>query len=189
MRTTNSKKSTVKGTVAVAAGIAVLLGGAGTFALWNQSGSIGTSGTQTGELEASFDAMTWKDVTPNGTAHGVDPTTFHMVPGDVLEGTTEVDYRVDGDNIVVEPEVAHADGGALTFLSDDALTVTTSLEDSGGTPVATLHDGDSGTLTAKVTIAYDEDGANGTGDVNMVQDIDLQDVSLVLQQQAPQNLP
>jgi alternate signal-mediated exported protein len=188
MTTKTTKKGAVKGTVAAAAGVAVLLGGMGTFALWNQSGEIGTTGTNTGHLTASFGTMQWQDVTPDGVAaHTVDPTTFNMVPGDVLEGTATITYSVKGENIVVKPELTGANGATLEFLSDKALTVTTTLAGQNGA-ISTLHDGDSGTMTAKVTIAYDKTGVNGTNDANMDQTINLSAVELVLQQQAPTNL-
>ena len=40
----------VKGAVAGAAGIALLLGGAGTFALWNASTNVSTGSISTGTL-------------------------------------------------------------------------------------------------------------------------------------------
>jgi len=187
MSTTTTKKGAVKGTVAAAAGVAVLLGGMGTFALWNQSGAIGTTGTSTGHLTATFGTMTWQDVTPGGVAaHAVTPATFNMVPGDVLEGTATITYSVEGENIVVKPELTGANGAQLKFLSDEALTVTTTLTGPTG-PVNVLHDGDAGTMTAKVTIAYDQAGVNGTNNANMDQTIDLSAVKFALQQQAPEN--
>lgn len=187
--TTTTKKNhgAVKGTVAAAAGIAVLLGGAGTFALWNQSGDIGISGTGTGQLTADFGAMEWQDVTPNGVAaHDVDPEAFRMVPGDVLEGTATIDYAVTGENILVKPELTGVDGATQSFLDSGKLTVTTALLD-GSTPVTELVDGDTGTLTAKVTIAYAADASNGTSDADMNQTVDLDGIEFVLQQQAPAN--
>lgn len=188
--TTTTKKNhgAVKGSVAAAAGVAVLLGGAGTFALWNQSGDIGISGTGTGKLTATFDEMAWQDVTPNGVAaHDVDPEAFSMVPGDVLEGTAEIAYTVTGENIRVTPELTGVDGTTKSFLENGDLTVTTSLLDTDGTPVAELVDGDAGTLTAKVTIAYASDAGNGTANGDMNQTITLDGIAFVLQQQAPAN--
>jgi len=192
MTVKTTKKSAVKGTVAAAAGVAVLLGGMGTFALWNQSGSIGTTGTGTGHLTATFgDEVDWKDVTPGGDGtQAVDPDTFKMVPGDVLEGTTTVVYDVEGENIVVKPELQNASGvsmtDTLTYLSDSALTVKTTLVNEEDTTVDTLKDGDNGTLTAKVTIKYDQSGVNGDDNANMnFTDMDLTGYKFVLQQQTP----
>jgi len=194
MTTKTTKKGAVKGTVAAAAGVAVLLGGMGTFALWNQSGSIGVAEqVQTGHLTATFpDSMTWKDVTPGGDpAHEVDVAAFRMVPGDVLEGTATVEYSVEGENITVTPTVTGANGSAATWLTDNKLTVTTTLVDAGGNPVTSanvLKDGAEGTWTAKVTIAYDQSGANGVGNANMGATIDLDDVTVALNQNTPANI-
>ncbi len=183
-----TKKGAVKGTVAAAAGVAVLLGGMGTFALWNQSGDIGTTGTGTGHLTATFQPMTWQDETPGGSAHVVVPADFKMVPGDKLVGTAEVEVSVLGDNIVVKPALTGAEGDTLTFLTDSKLTVTTTLENTDGTAVTELDAGDY-TLDAKVTIDYAEAGTNGVANANMDETIDLESVQFVLQQDTPVNLP
>ncbi|MCL2514601.1 MAG: alternate-type signal peptide domain-containing protein, partial [Microbacteriaceae bacterium] len=86
-----------KGAVAGAAGVALLLGGAGTFALWNTDMPIGDSQTITaGTLAwANPGTGTWL---LNGQA--VDPSTALLVPGDVLTYTvTGATYTATGDYI------------------------------------------------------------------------------------------
>lgn len=181
---TTSHQGAVKGAVAAAAGVAVLLGGAGTFALWNASGAIGTTGTQAGSLTADFGTeVDWKDMTAGVEQVDVDPATFHMVPGDVLVGTTSVEVTAVGENLVVTPEITGADGNVRTFLDDDALTVTTGLVGSDGAPVTEIGAG-THTLTASVTIAYDPAGGN----VGMGTDVDLNDIEFLLQQDTPRNV-
>src|SRR6188474_1998822 len=83
----NIMNKLTKGTIAGAAGIALLLGGAGTFALWNDTADIAGGTISSGEL--SIDATTagvWQDVSFDKTPPVViDPATFLMVPGDTVE--------------------------------------------------------------------------------------------------------
>lgn len=75
----------VKGAIAGAAGIALLLGGAGTLALWNDSATIAAPGTiNAGTLTIAATAPAtdgWQ--TASGTA--VDLSTYRVVPGDTLK--------------------------------------------------------------------------------------------------------
>ena len=97
----------IKGAVTGAAGIALLLGGAGTFAAWNDSTSFGAEGNSvsTGTLSVGLDtsaAAGWYDITPGTTNTGpiADISSYKLVPGDVIE------YR--------QPLVVHAQGANLT---------------------------------------------------------------------------
>lgn len=90
----------VTGAIAGAAGIALLLGGAGTFALWNDA--IGTPDAETvttGALRFADDAVygTWYDVTDGATP--IDIEDFRMVPGDTLEFRANVTILAEGDNL------------------------------------------------------------------------------------------
>ncbi|MCA5892131.1 alternate-type signal peptide domain-containing protein [Isoptericola sp. NEAU-Y5] len=174
---TSGKKSAVKGAVAAAAGVAVLLGGAGTFALWNQSGSIGTVGTQTGALSATFsDQTTWKDVTDGADNDIADIAAFRMVPGDTVVGTTTVDVTATGENLLVD---AGLDAGAANL--PEGVTATVLLSDGTDSGAALeLEGSNEGTLhrlTADVTLTFDPDteGSENTA-------IDLTNVKVDLQQ-------
>lgn len=182
MTTTADRKGTLKGTVAVAAGLVVLLGGAGSFALWNAHGGLGDTESSTGHLTADFDATTWKDVTPGHEKDSVDISSFRLVPGDVLKGTTQITVDAVGDNLVVRPEITGADGGPITQNLPADVTIDATLTDAEGQPVTELSEGTS-TLTANVTLSYDVDGGNE----GMNQPIKLQDVNINLQQVAPQS--
>lgn len=102
----NTKKGPnklVKGTIAAAAGVALLLGGAGTFALWNDSRDIGVSADiNSGRLyfdgEPSGGAWAWAgDRTGQGT---FNPATQTLVPGDTVTYTvTSPDIVAEGTNL------------------------------------------------------------------------------------------
>lgn len=175
---TTSRKGAVKGTVAAAAGVAVLLGGMGTFALWNVDGAIGVGQTRTGTLTATFgDAVAWEDLTTGAANPIEDVAAFRMVPGDVVVGTTSVTVTATGENLLVD---AGLDVGEGALPADVAATVVLTDDDAGSAPVTTLQGTNAGKvyhLTAEVRLEFDED-ATGSADAP----IDLAGVKVDLQQ-------
>ena len=94
----------VKGAVATAAGVALLMGGAGTFAYWNDSVGI-TGGTITAGNLVVTDATplsgVWT-VLKNGTGTATTITniaTFVASPGDKFTYTKSVTITATGDNL------------------------------------------------------------------------------------------
>lgn len=92
----------IKGAVTGAAGIALLLGGAGSFAAWNSSATVlpGTGTTvKTGTLSVTAPGTkgTWTSLATHQT---IDPATYQVVPGETIE------YQ--------QPVTLTAAGGALT---------------------------------------------------------------------------
>ena len=82
-----------KGAIASAAGIILLMGGAGTLASWNSSATAGASQAITaGQLQFGTPTTgTWKDA--SGKAVSL------VVPGDVLTYTQTVALNATGDNL------------------------------------------------------------------------------------------
>jgi alternate signal-mediated exported protein len=94
----------LKGSIAGAAGIALLLGGAGTFALWNDSAVIkgGTVSTGVLSLSAPTTAATWTDVsTASSIVAGTQFNTASqkLVPGDKVQTTQAVTVNASGKNL------------------------------------------------------------------------------------------
>lgn len=177
-KTTTSTNNAVKGTVAAAAGVAVLLGGAGTFALWNDEGAIGTGSTATGSVTAAFGETAWSDATPGAENSIRDISSFAMVPGDVVVGTADVDVTAVGENLRLDTGLEYADG---TLPADVAASVV--LTDAGGVEVTQLSGSNAGTLhdlTATVTLTFDETATGSMGET-----VDLSAVTIDLQQVAP----
>jgi alternate signal-mediated exported protein len=85
----------VKAAVAGAAGIALLMGGAGTFALWNSSATVsaGTITAGTLSLTANSDGV-WK----NGSTT-IDPATYKIIPGTTLVYTQTLTVNATGDGL------------------------------------------------------------------------------------------
>lgn len=170
MTNTTTKKSAVKGTVAAAAGIAVLLGGAGTFALWNANGAIGSASTSTGHLTASIGTAEWTDTTTGDPIE--DISTFHLVPGDTLEGTATVTVDAKGDNLKVNPTIDVADGAQMPPSVDASVTLAGVPE--GGALTEGTHE-----LTATIDLTFD---GGATGDMDAP--IDLSQINVGIEQVA-----
>jgi len=94
----------LKGSIAGAAGIALLLGGAGTFALWNQTATVANGSVTSGVLTIAPGATgTWKDISAGKTASTISNIgAFRMVPGDKLELTQQVTIKATGDNLAAK---------------------------------------------------------------------------------------
>jgi alternate signal-mediated exported protein len=100
----------VKGSIAGAAGIALLLGGAGTLALWNDSADIEDTTVSSGTLTIE---------TAGITAEFADGTPFTsstlIVPGDTVNLVQEVTIDAVGDTMLVKLGV---DAGPITAIPD-----------------------------------------------------------------------
>ncbi|GAA2241352.1 hypothetical protein GCM10010401_12640 [Rarobacter faecitabidus] len=93
-----------KGAIAGGIGVALLLGGAGTLAYWNDQAAIGSNATITaGTLtvqQAASPAPAW--TVSNGTVTNAvvsNIASFRAVPGDVLRYTATYTITGTGDNL------------------------------------------------------------------------------------------
>ncbi|BDZ49350.1 hypothetical protein GCM10025867_15910 [Frondihabitans sucicola] len=89
----------ITGAIAGAAGIALLLGGAGTFALWNANASSAASSVSSGTLSLSANNDgTWTDIT-NGRSATINPSTALMVPGNTYQFTQTLTVAATGNDL------------------------------------------------------------------------------------------
>lgn len=119
----------VKGAVAGAAGIALLMGGAGTLAYWNSSANIADTTITSGTLLLSASNGTWSG----------SPT--RIVPGATITYTSNVSITAEGTNLYSTFALDQS-----TITGDAALLANT-------TKVVSLGTVTGGTLTAHATIA------------------------------------
>ncbi|WP_157156530.1 alternate-type signal peptide domain-containing protein [Diaminobutyricimonas sp. LJ205] len=122
----------VKGSIAGAAGIALLLGGASTFALWNAEATVAAGEISVGKMTVSADqtAQTWAYVAPaavSGTAF--NPATQKLVPGTTVVLTQPLRIDAEGANL-------KADFGFDLGKSD-----VTAFKNAGGTLQLRAYDG------------------------------------------------
>lgn len=170
----------VKGSIAGAAGIALLLGGAGTFALWNDSITANAGTVSSGQLriaDSTTPGGSWTDqsssivagsgtalpTTTTGTApNQVITVTPKIVPGDKWRYTRQIVLTTTGKNLLADLSFDPASitnnlpAGEFTY----ALTATpvasagaaTLAETGTGTNVFRVTPGTAATTTVNVTL-------------------------------------
>ena len=157
----------IKGSIAGATGVALLMGGFGTYALWSDSENLAANGVQSGELWVDTSTGVYDDA---GTPAADDWTADDlMVPGDVVTYTQTFEVKGTGKNLQGTIALAPgALGGTATGIartvevtSDDATIVRNADEVS-----FTFSDPfDTATLTAVVTYELPA-STSGTTDQN-----------------------
>lgn len=191
----------IMGSIAGAAGVALLLGGAGTFALWNSEADIDAATITAGTLTVATSNGVWTDQT--SATNAIDITDYEIVPGDTLTYTTEVLFNAIGDNLNATLSVDQRSirpAGGLNDAADVALaeylTAHTTLlvtshgnissEAAGVGPSMNLtpDDGDN-TYSVTVTIAFPAEVANRNDDLAKTGAVILDEFGVTLAQFIP----
>ena len=158
------------GSIAGAAGIVLLLGGAGTFALWNDTVAIAGATITAGTLTVETGTSTWSDQN-DVTIESIDD--YRIVPGDTLTYETVLNVDAVGDNIqaqiVVDQGSIISDDVEANVALEELLKKETTVEVVDGSGVgASVGVGRTGfdltagehELLVTVTIAFPEDAAD-----------------------------
>ena len=148
-------------------GIALLLGGAGTFATWNQSTTANAGTVASGTLTiANSGTASWKNISadaPTGGAAIANIASYKIVPGDTLEMTQTFTVAASGDNL--KATLAFDPASITTATTADAAlkaATTVSFTATGGglttdatSKVVTVASTTAGvnTVTVKLTVA------------------------------------
>jgi alternate signal-mediated exported protein len=150
----------IKGAVTGAAGIALLLGGAGTFAAWNTSSNVApTAPVNTGILKInSSSAVGW--FTDANATQAVNVNSFHAVPGDRLYYKATADIVAVGDHLQAEIGVDQStlkaqlgpDGSSNTLTASVASVAGTGISASNGHYIFKANDSD---IQATVVVEVD----------------------------------
>ena len=138
-------KRILTGSIAGATGIALLLGGAGTFALWNSSAPIAGAPITAGTLTVESDPVAfWTD------QFGAEITVadYKIVPGDVLTYTSFLNVTAREDNLHARIAIDHGSissensdaSRALKILLDKTTTVSVDIGDAIYVPHAFSDD-------------------------------------------------
>ena len=104
-----------KGALATGVGVALLLGGGGTLAVWNQEVNASAGTIAAGNLQLATETGVW---TSNISGPVGNIATYKIVPGEKLTYTQNVDVTLEGNNIGANLTVtgAGANGtGAAAF--------------------------------------------------------------------------
>ncbi len=124
----------VTGAVAGAAGIALLLGGAGTFALWNASTEVNAASVASGTLSLTpSSAGSWTDVTNgrNAALTTAQVAAYKVVPGSKLQFTQPITIAASGTDLRADLTYdATSVTGSLKPYVTNALTVSTAAGNS-----------------------------------------------------------
>jgi alternate signal-mediated exported protein len=149
----------VKGSVVGASGVALLLGGFGTYALWSDSDSVAGVTVTSGELDVSAGTATWSDISTTGP-NLWSATTDKIVPGDTIKMTQVFTVKATGKNM--KGTLTFTPGTASTTAFGSNLTITPAVTASAGLTVVTPGTawkfdaplGSSETVTATVTYTF-----------------------------------
>lgn len=156
----------IKGSIAGAAGIVLLLGGAGTFALWNDSVAAAGGNVQSGVLTVALNGSpAWADASTDKTSTTWVPGTDKLVPGDTVTYTQNFDVVATGKNlkanlsfdpttVVIKPAllgitVPNVSGTGSTV--QDAVTVVLTATKVSGNATLTAGTTNNYTITAGAT--------------------------------------
>ncbi|WP_435199157.1 alternate-type signal peptide domain-containing protein [Janibacter sp. GS2] len=155
---------TTKSVAAVGAGILLLTAAGGTFAQWSESETVDGGTITAGHLDMTVSAGTWHDANADAV---IDPATFTIVPGDVLEYRATITPDLVGDNLEAELEsdLSTATGDLADFVETSATL--------GGAASQTLTPADNGTsydAVVRVEMPY---GAGTVTDPNGGEDLTL----------------
>lgn len=153
----------IKGSVAGATGVALLMGGFGTYALWSDSENLSASKVQSGELDIATTGGVWDDA--NTSAADDWTASDKLVPGDKVTYTQTFTVKGTGKNMegtikYVKPTVTGDSWSNLTH----AVTVTSDnsdVEASGSSGTNFTFDAPFGTATLTATVTYTLPGGTG----------------------------
>ncbi len=183
-------KKVTKAAIAAGAATALMLGGAGTLALWQDSKDISAGTVTSGHLTLDTAAAgTWTDTSSGAATTDFDPTTDHIVPGDTVVYNQNVTISADGKNLQGELTVGSFAAAIPAELAGQVtVDVVPSSTDSGltiaGSKVSFAAPG-SYNLSVAITVDFLE-GIEGSTPVDtMDQPIDLTALTLTLNQVRP----
>ena len=158
-------KSSLKGFLASAAGVAVLATGA-TFALWSDSSTVDGGVLTSGTLDVEFlGEPIWADTSIDrlDVAHMIDLDLFETIPGDTLSGAFVLDTALSGDNVVADLTVGTSEDASGALLAAvEGVTLTYSLIGADGEIVENVQDVELGTVTTLTFAASDNTAAGST---------------------------
>ena len=146
----------VKGSIAGAAGIALLLGGAGTFALWNATATVNAQTITAGTLALTANANgVWtKDGTP------ITASTYRIIPGTTLIFTQTLTVNAVGDGLKADLTYSGFTGGnTLAPITDETLEVTSATATVVGNTLK-FTPGTS-TVNVKLTVVFPQSATTG----------------------------
>lgn len=171
-------KKMTKGAIVTGLGVALLLGGGGTLAVWND-----TAVSQAGTIAAGDLALKAKDgVWTDAADQTINIATYKVVPGDKLTYTQKVTPTLDGDKLNAKLTVT-GDAAILAHNSQEITVSKPTLKNVNGTvqPDTVLTKADNGKeVTASTTFTFSKDAT-----ANKKSTWDFSSIGYLMEQQAP----
>jgi alternate signal-mediated exported protein len=149
--------STAKGALAAGVAAALLLGGAGTLAFWNDTESITGTPISAGELKLGAPSCGSGWLLDGGTPF----TTQLIVPGDVLTKICTIDLIATGDHVGADLGISTAAFSSTNALTSQLTPAATFLVNGASATHITEAD-DTGTAEITATITVTFTGASAT---------------------------
>jgi spore coat-associated protein N len=171
----------VKGAIALGAASLLLLGGAGTYALWSDTDTVDGGTIASGQLRfVDTTPGVWTDIS-EGTPGVVIPDIeeFQIVPGDVLTFSAATTLRAEGDNLAATLSgTLPTASGSPELLAD--VSVTTAVTSNGAplTSNVVTEENDGDVLGILITLTFDEE----SGNESQLGTIDLSDLTIAVNQ-------
>lgn len=139
-----------KGALATGLGVALLVGGGGTLAVWNTSDKAEAGTIMSGNMTLTAGAGKWTNATDPKKERPLDLTAYRVVPGDVLTFTQPVTVGLEGDLLKATLRTTGLTSGNADFLEVGPPTLT---KDGQRFP-ATLDQSSDGEYIATVNVTF-----------------------------------
>ena len=158
----------IKGSVAGATGIALLMGGFGTYALWSDSENLAENGVQSGELDIATSGGAYDDA--NTGAANDWTAADKMVPGDKVTYTQTFTVKASGKKLAgtiayVKPSLTSTFAGLTHSVAVTSSSSSVTETAPGSNQFAFNAPFGTATLTAVVTYTLPS-GTSGQTDQN-----------------------
>ena len=176
-----------KGALAIGVGAALLLGGGGTLAIWNDSETTASGSITAGDLQLS-PVVGGEGKWTNAVGTVVDLNTYKVVPGDVLTYTQKLNVKLTGDLMTAKISATQPVFGNGGFAAADVTVEAPTLKKADGTAIpAILKPADSGDIIASAKFTFNNRLDQAQSSVNANATFGA--ITYKLDQQAPATKP
>lgn len=150
--------TTTKGALAAGTAAVLLLGGAGSLAYWNATGTVGAGTITAGDLQLDASSCTTAGWTVSNTIEGVSNQPFtiaseKVVPGDVLKKTCTVVITAVGKDLRANLDVTNGTATGSSMSTND-YTVGSAFT-LNGNPLTSITSANTGqSINATITVSF-----------------------------------
>ncbi|MBF4993000.1 alternate-type signal peptide domain-containing protein [Arthrobacter gandavensis] len=163
-----------KGALATGVGVALLLGGGGTLAIWNDTANANTGNIVAGNMDINAGTAVWMKADGSVIENFA---SYRIVPGETLRFEQPVSISLTGDELkaTLSPDYSKLSDGFR-----NQLTYSYSIVQDGKVlnPGTVLTEDNNGTATVTATVTFKSTAGNES--MNYTQD--LSSIKYVLQQ-------